>query len=99
VRYATAMAERIADPEAILRRFTRGNAQHPTYSRSAPARRTPSACTDLARFLSSSMTRRKICPYISSVICMPMSFSKSRLSIFIACMSSSCLYSLQLVCL
>ena len=31
VRYATAMAERTADPEAILRRFTRGNVQHPTY--------------------------------------------------------------------
>jgi TnpA family transposase len=31
VRYATAMAERTADPEAILRRFTRGNAAHPTY--------------------------------------------------------------------
>jgi TnpA family transposase len=31
VRYATAMAERTAYPEAILRRFTRGNAGHPTY--------------------------------------------------------------------
>ena len=31
VRYATAMAERTADPEAILRRFTRNNVQHPTY--------------------------------------------------------------------
>ena len=31
VRYATALAERTADPEAILRRFTRGNVQHPTY--------------------------------------------------------------------
>ena len=31
VRFATAMAERTADPEAILRRFTRGNGQHPTY--------------------------------------------------------------------
>ena len=31
VRYTTAMAERTADPEAILRRFTRGNAGHPTY--------------------------------------------------------------------
>ena len=25
------MAERTADPEAILRRFTRSNVQHPTY--------------------------------------------------------------------
>lgn len=31
VRYTTAMAERTADPEAILRRFTRNNVQHPTY--------------------------------------------------------------------
>ena len=31
VRYATAMAERTADPETILRRFTRSNIQHPTY--------------------------------------------------------------------
>ncbi len=31
VRYTTAMAERTADPEAILRRFTRANIQHPTY--------------------------------------------------------------------
>jgi TnpA family transposase len=30
-RYATAMAERTADPETILRRFTRSNLQHPTY--------------------------------------------------------------------
>ena len=32
VRYATALAERTADPEAILRRFTRANVQHPTYA-------------------------------------------------------------------
>jgi TnpA family transposase len=31
VRYTTAMAERNADPETILRRFTRSNVQHPTY--------------------------------------------------------------------
>jgi TnpA family transposase len=31
VRYATALYERTADAEAILRRFTRANAQHPTY--------------------------------------------------------------------
>ena len=29
VRYATALAERTADPEAILRRFTRANVQQP----------------------------------------------------------------------
>jgi TnpA family transposase len=31
VRYATALAERTAAPETILRRFTRSNVQHPTY--------------------------------------------------------------------
>ncbi len=31
VKYATAMKERIADPEAILRRFTRSDVMHPTY--------------------------------------------------------------------
>lgn len=31
VRYSTALHERTADAEAILRRFTRDNAQHPTY--------------------------------------------------------------------
>jgi TnpA family transposase len=31
VRYTTAMAERTADPETILRRFTRANVQHPPY--------------------------------------------------------------------
>jgi TnpA family transposase len=36
VRYTTAMAERTADPEAILRRFTRSNVQHP------PTRHSPS---------------------------------------------------------
>ncbi len=31
VRYATALQERTADAESILRRFTRSNMQHPTY--------------------------------------------------------------------
>lgn len=31
VRYATALQERTADTESILRRFTRSNVQHPTY--------------------------------------------------------------------
>jgi TnpA family transposase len=31
VRYATALQERTADAESILRRFTRANGQHPTY--------------------------------------------------------------------
>jgi TnpA family transposase len=31
VKYATALRERTAEPEAILRRFTRSNVKHPTY--------------------------------------------------------------------
>lgn len=31
VRYTTALVEHTADPEAILRRFTRSNVRHPTY--------------------------------------------------------------------
>ena len=31
VRHATALVERTADPETILRRFTRANVQHPAY--------------------------------------------------------------------
>jgi len=31
IKYATAMKQGTADPEAILRRFTRNNVQHPTY--------------------------------------------------------------------
>ena len=31
VKYATALKQGIADPESILRRFTRSNATHPTY--------------------------------------------------------------------
>ena len=31
VKYATALRLGMADPEAILRRFTRGNLMHPTY--------------------------------------------------------------------
>ena len=32
VKYATALRLGLADPEAILQRFTRANAQHPTYA-------------------------------------------------------------------
>ena len=32
IKFATALRERTADPEAILRRFTRTNTQHPTYA-------------------------------------------------------------------
>ena len=31
IKYATALRIGSADPESILRRFTRGNIQHPTY--------------------------------------------------------------------
>ena len=31
IKYTTALKERTAEPEAILRRFTRSNIQHPTY--------------------------------------------------------------------
>jgi TnpA family transposase len=31
VKYATALKQGTANPEAILRRFTRNNIQHPTY--------------------------------------------------------------------
>ncbi|WP_419640185.1 Tn3 family transposase, partial [Thiolapillus sp.] len=31
IKYATALKQGTADPEAILRRFTRNNIQHPTY--------------------------------------------------------------------
>ena len=59
VRYTTAMTERTADPEAILRRFTRGNGQHPTYK--APAELGEALKTVfLCRFLSDEALRREI---------------------------------------
>jgi len=59
VRYATAMAERTADPEAILRRFTRGNVQHPTYRALAELGK---ACKTvfLCRYLHEEPLRREI---------------------------------------
>jgi TnpA family transposase len=59
VRYATAMAERIADPEAILRRFTRGNAQHPTYKALAELGKAAKTLF-LGRYLHSEGLRREI---------------------------------------
>ena len=59
VRYATAMAERTADPETILRRFTRGNVQHPTYrglSELGKAAKTVFLC----RYLGEAALRREI---------------------------------------
>jgi TnpA family transposase len=51
-RYTTAMAERTADPESILRRFTRSNVQHPTYK----ALKTIFLC----RYLGDEALRREI---------------------------------------
>jgi TnpA family transposase len=59
VRYATAMAERIADPEAILRRFTRGNAQHPTYKALAELGKAAKTLF-LCRYLHSEELRREV---------------------------------------
>lgn len=59
VRYATAMAERTADPEAILRRFTRSNVQHPTYKALAELGKALKT-TFLCRYLHSEALRREI---------------------------------------
>lgn len=59
VRYATALAERTADPEAILRRFTRNNVQHPTYRALAELGKAVKT-SFLCRYLSSELLRREI---------------------------------------
>jgi len=59
VRYATAMAEHIADPEAILRRFTRSNAQHPTYKALAELGKAAKTLF-LCRYLHAEGLRREI---------------------------------------
>ena len=59
VRYATAMAERTADPEAILRRFTRNNVQHPTYKALAELGKAMKT-TFLCRYLHDEALRREI---------------------------------------
>ena len=59
VKYATAQRQGTAEPEAILRRFTRNNAQHPTYKALAElgkARKT----TFLCRYLQCIELRREI---------------------------------------
>ena len=59
IKYAAALRHRTADPEAILRRFTRGNGQHPTYK--APAELGEALKTVfLCRFLSDEALRREI---------------------------------------
>ncbi len=59
VRYATAMAERTAEPEAILRRFTRGNGQHPTYKALAELGKAAKTLF-LCRYLDQEALRREI---------------------------------------
>lgn len=59
VRYATALAERTADPDTILRRFTRNNVQHPTYRALAELGKAAKTVF-LCRYLSSEPLRREI---------------------------------------
>jgi len=59
VRYTTAMAERTADPETILRRFTRANAQHPTYKALAELGKALKTIF-LCRYLDDEALRREI---------------------------------------
>src|SRR4051794_22862757 len=59
VRYTTAMAERTADPEAILRRFTRSNVQHPTYKALAELGKALKTAF-LCRYLGEEALRREI---------------------------------------
>ncbi len=59
VRFATALAERTADPEAILRRFTRSNVQHPTYRALAELGKAAKTVF-LCRYLSAEALRREI---------------------------------------
>lgn len=59
VRYATAMAERTADPETILRRFTRSNVQHPTYKALAELGKATKT-SFLCRYLGEEALRREI---------------------------------------
>jgi TnpA family transposase len=59
VRYTTALAERTADPEAILRRFTRSNLQHPAYRALAELGKAVKTIF-LCRYLDSEALRREI---------------------------------------
>jgi TnpA family transposase len=59
VRYTTAMAEHIADPEAILRRFTRSNVQHPTYKALAELGKAAKTLF-LCRYLHAEELRREV---------------------------------------
>ena len=59
VKYATALAERTAETEAILRRFTRNNVQHPTYKALAELGKAIKTIF-LCRYLASEALRREI---------------------------------------
>ena len=59
VRYATALRLGIAETEAILRRFTRKNVQHPTYKAFAELGKAVKTIF-LCRYLSSKALRREI---------------------------------------
>ena len=59
VRYATAMGRAHGRPEAILRRFTRNNVQHPTYKALAELGKAMKT-TFLCRYLHDEALRREI---------------------------------------
>jgi TnpA family transposase len=59
VRYATALQERTADPEVLLRRFTRMSVQHPTYRALAELGKVVKTVF-LCRYLGSEALRREI---------------------------------------
>lgn len=59
IKLATALIERTADAEAILRRFTRGQAQHPVYSALLELGKAAKTLF-LCRYLSSKTLRREI---------------------------------------
>ena len=59
VKYTTAMNERTADPESILRRFTRSDVMHPTYKALAELGRAVKTIF-LCRYLRSEALRREI---------------------------------------
>lgn len=59
VRYATALQERTADPEALLRRFTRTSVQHPTYRALAELGKAVKTAF-LCHYLGSEALRREI---------------------------------------
>ena len=59
VRYGTALIERTADPETIMRRFTRSNVQHPTYRALAELGKAMKTVF-LCRYLRDERLRREI---------------------------------------